>query len=224
MAIITTTETLKARPGHPAEERTTVSGETDYVPPKRFIEPPAPKQAVLTLDEVRERLAVETHKFEEMNSEINQLVERSTEVRMKLFDNERALDTALAQNKSILADYARGKADDKSVTMGKANIRDLEDLIAGLEDVKAVIASELAALQGPREKQKRLMDSYHDMAWSLAVDIEREKAQPFLQRAYFAQMQSRRTGQPIYNAGYTEAMANATIPCLLEEYNLPSRY
>ena len=224
MAIITTTETLPARAGRPEETLTRVSGETDYERPKRLETPPTPKQVPLTPDEVREKLAEATEQLAATDLEIKQITGRSTEVRLKISNNERALVTALAENKSILGNYARGRADDKAVSQGKANVRDLEDLIAGLKDVKEVIASELAALQRPREQQKRLMDRYHDLAWGFAADIEREKAQPFLQRAYFAQMQSRHTGQPTYNAGYTEAMANATIPCLLEEYNLPPRY
>lgn len=223
MAIITTTETIPAYGNHRAQTITRTTGETDYVRPKRSETPPPPKQVPLTLDEVRDLLAGATEKLATMDEEIKQITGRSTEVRLKLSDNERALVSALEHNKAVLAAYSRGKADDKAVSQGKADVRDLEDLISGLKDVTVVIASELAALQEPREKQNKLMNSYHDLAWSRVADIEREKAQPFLMRAYFCQMQSRGFGRPTYDSKYPESASKTVIPDLLNEYNLPPR-
>ena len=224
MAIVTTTHTLPARAGRPAETVTTITGEVDYVRPKRLETPPAPQQPVLTLDEVRDLLAVQTEQLTDMDSEIKLITERAAEVRTKLSNNGRALVSALAQNKVLLADYARAKVDDKAVSQGKANVRDLEDLIAGLKDVTVVIASELAALQEPREYQKRLTNRYHDLAWDLAADIEREKALPFLQREFFARMQRNSGCGTGRGETYPEALGVTITPELLKEHNLPPRY
>jgi hypothetical protein len=204
--------------------RASVKETTDYVPPTRLVVPPAPKPAELTLDEVRELLAVATLKLTDMDSEIKLITERAAEVRTKLSDSEKALVAALSQNKLILADYARGKADDKAVTQGQENVRNLENLIAGLKDVTGVIASELAALQEPRKYQKeRLINGYHDMAWRLVAGLEREAAKPFLCRAYCAEMQRRVFSYTAQGGEYPEAVKEAAISDLLKSYNLPPR-
>ena len=227
MAIITTTETIPAYGDHRAQTLIRVTGETDYVRPKRLETPPAPKQAVpLTLDEARELLATETAKLADMDAEIKLITDRAAEVKIKLANAEKSLVATLAQNKQTMADYARGKADDKAVTQGQADVRRLEDLITGLKNVEGIVAADLEALKEPRKYQnERIVTSWHDRAWEAVAELEKKKAEPFLQRAHSAKMQSIRS-RPVYGSGhaaYSESVAKTVIEELVKEYNLPPR-
>lgn len=192
MAIITTVETLPARAGRPAETLTRVSGEIDYVRPKRLESPQAPKQVPLKLNELRDLLAWETAGLAFMDAEIKQISARSTEVRLKLSNNERALATAQDQHKTICGLVARGQGgDEKKIALSQSAIRDIEDQISSFKSIAQIIQSDLLELTAPREQQQKRVTGLTQLVWEAIEQAELEKLKPVLIRALTAGMKGR---------------------------------
>lgn len=224
MAIVTITETIPAYGNRPAQTITRVSGEPE---PPRNRPPATPEPAKfveLPLDELRAILTEETAKLATMDAEIKLITDRAVEVKMKLADAETALVTTLEQNKRIMVDYACGKVDEKAVTQGQADVRNSEDLIAGLKNVAGIVAADLEALKEPHKYQKGcIVTSWHNRAWEAVAELEKKKAEPFLQRAYCAGIQAGNRSHPNSVVQGPESVANTVVAELAKEYNLPPR-
>lgn len=202
--------------------RSTIKETTDYMPPTRTVEPPAPKHAEPTLDELRVKLTDETLKLQIMSDEHSAMEARRIEVARKITATDADLMKAQAAAKNEASEYARGRGSEASIKKAQATAADLISSKAALEAVAAAITEELQILKEPLDAQKRLVDGYHDSAWRLVAELEKIKAEPFLQRSHFAFQQLRRA----YGKSatfYHDAIGETVIPALLTDYELPGR-